>query len=249
MKNGCAFDFEGAHVLVTGGTSGIGHAIAASFAAAGAAVTITGTRPTAAAYDADLRAFAYRRLDLRDAASVDALVAGVDTLDVLVNNGGATFAGGRSEWEPAGFTEALALNVGGAMRLTTGCHGLLAASAMTGGASVVNVLSMAAFRAVPIVPGYGAAKAALLALTRNLAVAWVGDRIRVNGVAPGLIDTPMTAPMAAVPAMLESELRHVPLGRMGTVRDVAAAVLFLASAASSYTTGSVLAVDGGYLAV
>jgi 3-oxoacyl-[acyl-carrier protein] reductase len=99
------------------------------------------------------------------------------------------------------------------------------------------------------VPGYGAAKAALLALTRNLAVAWVRDGIRVNAVAPGIIDTPMTAPMASIPEMLEAELRHVPFGRMGTVREVAGAVLFLASEASSYTTGTVLAVDGGYLAV
>jgi NAD(P)-dependent dehydrogenase (short-subunit alcohol dehydrogenase family) len=108
---------------------------------------------------------------------------------------------------------------------------------------------MSAFRAVPVVPGYGAAKAALLSLTRNLAVAWVSDRIRVNAVAPGLIDTPMTAPMSAIPTLLESELRHVPTGRMGTPQEVAATVLFLASDASAYTTGSVFAVDGGYLAL
>jgi NAD(P)-dependent dehydrogenase (short-subunit alcohol dehydrogenase family) len=135
--------------------------------------------------------------------------------------------------------DAIGLNVGGAMRLTVGCRGALAASPMTGGGCVVNIVSMSAFRAVPIVPGYGAAKAALLALTRNLAVAWVGDWIRVNAVAPGLIETPMTAPMAMIPPMPESELRHVPTGRMGTTQEVAAAVLFLASEASSYTTRGV----------
>ncbi len=249
MRNHCTYDFQDVRVLVTGGTSGIGHAIATSFAGAGAAVTITGTRASPERYESDLGAFAYRQLDLCDAASVDALVAGVGPLDVLVNNGGATFAGGRDEWDPAGFMQALALNVGGAMRLTVGCRGALAASAMTGGGSVVNIVSMSAFRAVPIVPGYGAAKAALLALTRNLAVAWVGDRIRVNAVAPGLIDTPMTAPMAGMPGVLEHELRHVPTGRMGTPQEIAAAVLFLASDASTYTTGAVFAVDGGYLAV
>lgn len=249
MKGRCAFDFEGARVLVTGGTSGIGHAIARAFADAGAAVTITGTRPSAGAYETDLARFAYRALDLRDPASVDALAGGVDTLDVLVNNAGALLPGGRNEWEPPVFATALSLNVEGAMRLTVGCRAALAASPLLGGASVVNLVSMSAFRAVPMVPGYGAAKAALLALTRNLAVHWVKDGIRVNAVAPGLIDTPMTAPMAKLPQLLERELRHVPAGRMGTPQEVASAVLFLASEAASYTTGSVLAVDGGYLAL
>jgi NAD(P)-dependent dehydrogenase (short-subunit alcohol dehydrogenase family) len=249
MTNRCSFDFAGANVLVTGGTSGIGHAVATAFADAGASVTITGTRPSAASYDGDLARFVYRQLDTRDAASVDALARAIDQLDVLVNNAGALLPDGRNEWEPEVFATALALNVEGAMRLTVGCRAALAASALQGGASVVNLVSMSAFRAVPIVPGYGAAKAALLALTRNLAVHWVADGIRVNAVAPGLIDTRMTAPMAAVPKLLEKELRHVPIGRMGTPQEVAAAVLFVASDAASYVTGSVFAVDGGYLAV
>lgn len=246
--NGCAFDFTGTDVLVTGGTSGIGHATAAAFAAAGASVMVTGTRGSAADYDTALDQFAYRQLDTRDAEAVDALGQDLKALDVLVNNAGANFAGGLDEWDPDGFSAALDLNVEGAMRLTTRCRGALAASRLAGGASVVNIVSMTAFRSTTIVPGYSAAKAALLALTRNLAVHWVDDGIRVNAVAPGLIATPMTAPMEHWPEMLDAELGKAAMRRMGSADEVAAAVLFLSCAGSAYTTGSVLAVDGGYLA-
>ena len=120
-------------------------------------------------------------------------------------------------------------------------------SELDGGASIVSIVSMSAFRAVPIVPGYGSAKAALVTLTHNLAKQWVSDGIRVNAVAPGVIETPMTAPMLDVPALLEPEMAHTPMGRMGTPAEVAGAVAFLASSAASYVTGTTLAVDGGYL--
>ncbi len=249
MTNGCRFDFAGTSVLVTGGTSGIGHATASAFADAGATVTVTGTRPSTADYDTALDRFAYHQLDMRDTEAVDRLAGSITSLDVLVNNAGANFPGGRDEWDPDGFSAALALNVEGAMRLTTRCRAALAASTMTGGACVTNIVSMTAFRSTTIVPGYSAAKAALLALTRNLAVHWVEDGIRVNAVAPGLVDTPMTAPMRAFDGMVEAELRKVAVQRMGAVGEVAAAVLFLACDVSAYTTGSVLAVDGGYLAL
>ena len=248
MTNQLRFEFGGTSVLVTGGTSGIGHAIATAFAGCGADVIITGTRPEAGSYDRDLSSFTYRPLEVRDHGAVQALAAEIDTLDVLVNNAGANFPDGRDEWDPDGFAAALDLNVEGAMRLTMGLRGPLGASTMTGGASVVNLVSMTAFRSTTIVPGYAAAKAALLTLTRNLAAYWVGAGIRVNAVAPGLIDTPMTAPMQAFPALLEGELARAILPRMGTPAEVAAAVLFLSSEGASFITGSTLAVDGGYLA-
>lgn len=247
--NSIAFDFTGTAALVTGGTSGIGHAIASAFADAGAAVTVTGTRAAATDYDTDLSRFGFRSLDLTDGAAVDALAAGTGSLDVLVNCAGATLPAGLDEWHPDGFALALATNLTGTTRLTTALRPALAASRLDGGASVVHIVSMAAFRAVPIVPGYTAAKAGLAALTRTLAVAWATDGIRVNAVAPGLIDTPMTAPMQAFPPMLDHELAHIAMGRMGTVDDIAPAVLYLCTAAARYVTGTILAVDGGYLAV
>lgn len=249
MTNRCRFDFAGTEVLVTGGTSGIGFATAAAFADAGATVAVTGTRPSIADYDTSLERFTYHQVDMRDTEAVDRLAGSIASLDALVNNAGANFPDGRDEWDPEGFSAALDLNVEGAMRLTTRCRSALATSAMSGGASVTNIVSMTAFRSTTIVPGYSAAKAALLALTRNLAVHWVGDGIRVNAVAPGLIDTPMTAPMKAFDGMVDAELRKAAIQRMGSVHEVAAAVLFLSSDASAYTTGSVLAVDGGYLAL
>jgi NAD(P)-dependent dehydrogenase (short-subunit alcohol dehydrogenase family) len=103
-------------------------------------------------------------------------------------------------------------------------------------------------RTVPMVPGYGAAKAGVMNLTANLANRWAGKGVRVNAVAPGLIDTPMTAPMAAFPELLDAELAHIPMGRSGTPDEVAGAVMFLSSSAATYLTGHTLAVDGGYLA-
>jgi NAD(P)-dependent dehydrogenase (short-subunit alcohol dehydrogenase family) len=247
MTNTARFDFDGAAVLVTGGTSGIGHAIASAFDDAGASVTITGRRASADDYESDLGRFGYRSVEMTDPSSVDALVGSLGSLDVLVNNAGANFPGGRDEWEPDTFAAALTLNLAGPMRLTIGCRERLAASCLDGGASVINLASMAAFRSVPIVPGYGSAKAGLVTLTHNLARHWVGHGIRVNAVAPGVIETPMTAPMAAFPELLASEIAHIPMGRLGTPAEITGCALFLASSAASYITGHVLAADGGYL--
>ncbi len=249
MSNKVSFDFTGVSVLVTGGTSGIGYAISSAFADAGASVTVTGTHASAADYDTELSRFAYKQLEMRDGDAVDALAASLGSLDVLVNNAGANFPDGLDEWSPEGFQASLAMNVEGAQRLSVRSREALAKSKMPGGASVVNIISMMTYRATTIVPGYSSSKAALLALTRNLALHWVNDGIRVNAVAPGLIDTPMTAPMKPFQEMLDGELAKQMMRRMGTPEEVAAAVLFLSSEASSFTTGTAFAVDGGYLAL
>src|SRR5690606_16229845 len=119
-------------------------------------------------------------LQATDDASIDAVVAALDTLDVLVNNAGANFPGGRDEWDPDGFAASVAVNLTGPVRLTLGCRRLLFASRLEGGGNVVNLASMAAFRATPIVPGYASAKAGLVAFTHNLANKWAPKGVRVN---------------------------------------------------------------------
>jgi 3-oxoacyl-[acyl-carrier protein] reductase len=239
-----SFDFTGTAALITGGTSGIGHATAVLFRDAGAEVTITGTKPAAADYDADLSGMAYHQLQITDHESVDALAQRFTRLDVLVNNAGANFPGGLDESQPDGFDASVALNLTGPYRLTVGLYRALRASTAAGAASVVNLASMSALRAVPLVPGYGAAKAGIICITRNLAVKWASKGIRVNAVAPGTIDTPMSAPMHSVTELVDSELAHIPLRRFGSVGEIAPTVAFLCTEQSSYTSGAVFVVDG-----
>jgi 3-oxoacyl-[acyl-carrier protein] reductase len=239
-----SFDFTGTATLITGGTSGIGHATAVLFRNAGADVTVTGTKPAATDYDTDLSGMAYRQLQITDHESVDVLAQSFARLDVLINNAGANFPGGLDESKPDGFEASVGLNLTGPYRLTLGLYNALKASTATGGASVVNLASMSALRAVPLVPGYGAAKAGIICVTRNLAVKWAGKGIRVNAVAPGAIDTPMTAPMHGAAELMDAELAHIPLQRFGSVGEIAPMVAFLCTEQSSYTSGAVFVVDG-----
>jgi NAD(P)-dependent dehydrogenase (short-subunit alcohol dehydrogenase family) len=244
--NSLRFDFSSARVLVTGGSNGIGLAVAQAFAAAGAEVLVTGTRPAASDYPHDLSAFRYAQLDVRDGAAIAALASGLPALDVLVNNAGANFPFQPSEWDPAVFEDAVRVNLFSAFRMALACQPLLAKSAQEGGGCVVNVASMSAFKAVPIVPGYAAAKAGVVQLTLNLAAAWARQGIRVNAVAPGLIESNMTKGMKGIEALEKPELERTLLGRWGTPADVVPAFLFLASSAARFVTGQTWCVDGGY---
>jgi 3-oxoacyl-[acyl-carrier protein] reductase len=243
------YDYQGAHVLVTGGTSGIGAGIAAAYREAGAEVTITGTRSSAAEYeDADLRAYRYLQLSLTDKTQIAAVASALTRLDILVNNAGANFML-QNEYDPEIFEKGLQVNLASAYRMAHACKGLLAASKLPGGASVIGLASLTSFFGLEVVPAYGAAKAGLVQLTKTLSIAWAKDSIRVNAVAAGVTESRMTAQMLKMPAMMAPVLARTPLKRPGKPADVAGAVLFLTSAAAAFITGQTLLVDGGYSVV
>lgn len=244
---GITHDYRGVHVLVTGGTSGIGAATAAAYREAGADVTITGTRPSPADYDADLSGYRYLSMDIEDGASIDAVAAALPRLDILINNAGMALPSiGLDEYEPDIFARAVNMLLVGAFRMARRTAGLLAQSRIEGGASIIGIASMSSFFGIPIVPGYGAAKTGLLGLTRTLAVEWGPRNIRVNAVAAGLTRSHMTAGTFAQEDWTAPTLARTPLGRLGEPKDIAGAILFLTSPAAAWITGQTLAVDGGY---
>ena len=237
----------GAHVLITGGTSGIGNAIAAAYAADGAHVTITGRKAGAADYDADLSDFAYLQLDVEDAGNIDAACARIEACDVLINNAGTSMLSiGLDEWEPDVFARAVNMHLVSGYRMASNLKPLLAKSRRQGGGVITGIGSMSSMLGIESVPGYGAGKTGMLGITRAMAVAWGRDNIRANVLALGLIDTPMTAMGLTMPEVVDPYLARTPLGRIGKTSDCTGPALFLSSPAASYMTGQVLVIDGGF---
>jgi len=237
------FDFGGARVLVTGGTSGIGLGIARAFRAANATVAISGRKARASDYPGDLSGFDYHQAEMTNEADVERLAGAFDRMDVLVNNAGASLMA-EDEWKPEVFERALRLHLFASFRLAVRLKDRIAKSAIEGGGSVLNMASMSAYRAVTVVAGYGAAKAAVVQMTMTMAAEWAKDNVRVNAVAPGLILSNMTQGMIGTP-FEEPEISRTPMKRWGTPEDIAPVYLFLASPAAKFLTGQTIKVDGG----
>ncbi len=226
-------------VVVTGGTSGIGRAIALAFAAHGDRVMAAGLRP----FEELPSSVAAVDLDVRDPAQVARLFHDVPRLDVLVHAAGVIRR--AEEWAPEVFDDVVDVNLGGAMRVCAASHPRLVAA---GGGSIMLIGSMLSFQGSGHAPAYSASKGAILQLGRSLAIAWAREGIRVNVLAPGWITTPLTEPLRRDAARSDQIVSRTPLGRWGTPEEVAGPAVFLASQAASFITGAVLTVDGGYLA-
>jgi 3-oxoacyl-[acyl-carrier protein] reductase len=239
-------DFSGKQVLVVGGSSGIGNGIAQAFRGKGARVHVCGTRGSAADYSASegsiLEGLDYEKLDVSDARAIENFKPAFDALDVLVLAQGAVIYR-RGEFEMAGFRKVLEVNLMSLMACAMRFHSMLRLS----GGSLIIVSSTAAYHSTKGNPAYNASKTGAMGLTRTLGQAWAEDGIRVNGIAPGLVDTKMTKVTTSNPKRLEGAIERIPAKRLGTPADMAGAALFLASPLSSYIVGQTLVVDGGLI--
>ncbi len=251
------FDLSGRTALITGSSRGLGFEMARGFAAAGARVVISSRK----ADDCEAAAEAIRAAGgdalaipahVGDMEALTGLADGIQSrcgqLDILVNNAGAALPYGLDEATPALFEKSYAVNARGPLFLAQALRPLLAASpaARAGGASIINILTVGAFFGTSSQIGYSSSKAALWQITRSLAVALAADGIRVNAIAPGPMATRMV--MSGGDELMEKSAAGTRQKRVADPSEIIGPALMLASDAGSFVTGSMLAVDGGWLA-
>ena len=239
------FSCAGKVAIVTGASRGIGAALAAALAQAGAATTgVARSVPSVVSAGID-----YEQCDVREDGAFGALCSAIFTqherLDVLVNAAGITLPRDPDVDPRAAFDETIRTNLIAVHRC---CEAVFPLMKQTGGGSIINVTSIGSVLGFPDNPGYAASKGGLRALSKALAVDYAACGIRVNNLVPGYVRTAMTEASYANPERRAKRSERTMLSRWGTVEDLAGAVVFLASDASSYVTGSDLIVDGGWTA-
>lgn len=228
-------------VIVVGGSTGIGKAIAQAFAGKGADVHITGVEATEA-MTVDSVVGKYQ-LDVRDEKTVEACFSSFTHIDVLVNCAGVIRRGGE-EFSSQGFADVVDINLNGTQRCCQAAYPALKAAR----GCIINTASMLSFFGSGVVPAYSASKGGVAQLTRSLAIAWADDGIRVNALAPGWIATDLTSALTTNEARSAELVGRTPMSRWGTPEDLVGPALFLASNDAHFVTGTILPVDGGYSA-
>lgn len=240
-------DFSGKRVLVVGGSSGIGNAIAQAFRARGGDVHVWGTRAAAADYTAgegsNLAQLGYTRVDVSSPEAIASAPPPMDGLDVLVLSQG-TVVYGRKEFEREGWDKVMAVNLDSLMH----CCRRFKPDLADARGSIIIVSSIGGVRAQVGNPAYAASKAGAISLVKTLGRAWAPEGVRVNGIAPGLVDTKLTKITTEHPKRLAETLEKIPCGRLGLPEEMAGVALFLASPLAAYICGQTIVADGGVTA-